>query len=51
LLGSTLWKSDDEFESGSNNIEIGLANIPKGLYFILLQDDRNNRFVKRLIVQ
>jgi plastocyanin len=51
LIGNTLWKSASEFNAGPNRLEINLANIPKGLYFIELRDNRNNRLVKRLIVQ
>jgi plastocyanin len=51
IIGNTLWKSESDFNAGPNRLEISLANIPKGLYFIELRDNKNNRTVKRLIVQ
>jgi len=51
LLGRTIWRSDSGFDAGSNSLEISLANVTEGLYFIEIRDDMNNRAVKRLIVQ
>lgn len=51
LLGNSLWKSEVAFDAGANSTEINLANIPKGVYFVELLDNRNNRMVKRLIIQ
>jgi len=50
LLGNTLWKSEAVFDAGSNLTEINLADIPKGVYFVVLSDNRNNRTAKRLII-
>jgi plastocyanin len=51
ILGNNLWKSEDYFDAGSDFTEINLANIPKGVYFVELSDDRNDKVVKRLIIR
>ena len=51
LLGNTLWNSEADFEAGLNLTEINLTYIPKGVYFVALSDNRNNRVVKRLIIR
>lgn len=51
LLGNTLWKSDANFDAGQNLKEINLADVPKGVYFVALSDNRNNKVVKRLIIR
>jgi plastocyanin len=51
LLGNSIWESESSFDAGMNLTEINLAFLPKGIYFVALSDDRNNRLVKRLIVR
>jgi plastocyanin len=51
LIGNILFKYEYEFDAGVNRLNISLANIPAGLYFIELRDKMNNRAVRRLIVQ
>lgn len=51
LLGNKQWENEATFDAGLNSAEISLADIPKGVYFVILSDSRNNRAVKRLIVR
>lgn len=51
LLGNNLLENEVAFDAGSNVTGINLAYIPKGIYFVELSDNRNNRVVKRLIIR
>ncbi|MCW3071773.1 MAG: hypothetical protein JWO44_1663 [Bacteroidetes bacterium] len=50
ILGQTVKKITNDFSPGKNNIEIDISDLPKGLYFVQLQNI-NNTYCKKLVRQ
>lgn len=49
LLGMTVYSSEIKCESGKNEIKISLIELPRGVYFINLDQSEGNSICKKII--
>ncbi len=50
-IGSVVYKQDFDLNKGKNEVQLKLDKLPNGIYFIVLTDNQNNRWTKRIIKQ